>query len=77
MTEEISKNFSLKGWRFTEWLKRNKDSIKTILTILLGLLGASLSDRPTLMLLFGSVSAVGCRLILDTFDYFVSEVVIE
>ena len=71
---ETSKNLSMKGWKPQVWLKRNKDSIKSILSLLLGLVGAGLGKNVFMATLFGSTSAVGTRIALDTFDYFVSEV---
>jgi hypothetical protein len=74
----VSKRFSLKGYNLGTWVHKNKDSLKTILSLLLGFLGTGLGGSSVLLItLFGTATAVGTRLVLDLFDYFVSEVIAE
>lgn len=77
MTEEISEKLSLKGWNFGVWLSKNKGSLKTILSLLLGLIATSFGNSAFVSALFGGVSAAGTRIVLDTFDYFVSDVIVK
>ncbi len=69
-----SKKFSLEGWKFGTWLTRNKGSLKTILSLVLGLIATSFGDNAFVSALFGGVSAAGTKIVLDTFDYFISEI---
>ena len=74
---ETSKRGSFKGYRLKSWIKKNKGSLKTIITLLLALIGTSFASTPIMAVLFGSASAVGTRIILDTVDFFISEVTIN
>jgi len=74
---EVSEKFSFKGWNFGTWLNKNKGSLKTILSLVLGLIATRFGSSAFVSVLFGGVSAVGTRIILDTFDYFISEVITE
>jgi len=72
---ETSNSLSMKGWNPKTWLKRNKDSLKTLIALMIGLIGTAFGGNNVfLVALFGSASAAGTRIALDTFDYFVSEV---
>ena len=76
MAKKISEKFSFNGWNFGTWLNKNKGSLKTILSLLLGLIAIRFGDSAFGSALFGGVSAAGTRIVLDTFDYFISEVVV-
>ena len=43
MEEEISKKFSLSGWKLGTWFSKNKGSLKTILALVLGLIATRAS----------------------------------
>ena len=73
MAEEISKKFSLSGWNFGTWLNKNKGSLKTILSLVLGLIATRFGDSAFVSALIGGMSAAGTRIVLDTFDYFITE----
>ncbi|KKK68282.1 hypothetical protein LCGC14_2945650 [marine sediment metagenome] len=70
---EVSKKFSFKGWNFGTWINKNKGSLKTILSLVLGLVATRFGDSAFVSAVFGGASAVGTRIILDTFDYFITE----
>jgi len=70
----MSKKFSFKGWKFGTWLNKNKGSLKTIISLLLGLLATRFGDSAFVSALFGGASAAGTRIIMDTFDYFLTEI---
>lgn len=72
MTDSIPQSFSLKDWNLGIWFVKNKDSIKTVLSLILGVLGTSFGNNTFMSALFGGATAVGTKLILDTFDYFVT-----
>ncbi len=70
----MSEKFSFEGWNFGTWLSKNKGSLKTILALLLGLIATRFGDSAFVSALFGGASAAGTRIILDTLDYFLSEI---
>jgi hypothetical protein len=72
--ETFSAKGSFRGWRFQEWLKRNKDSIKLIVSIGFGFLASQFSNVEYIQLLFGGVGAVGSKLIIDTIDFWATDV---
>ena len=71
MTE--SEKFSFRGWKFKAWLNKNKGSLKTIVSLVLGLVATRFGDSAFVSAVFGSVSAAGTRIVLDTVDYFITE----
>ena len=71
MTE--SKKFSFRGWNFKTWLGKNKGSLKTVVSLLLGLVATRFGDSAFVSAVFGSASAAGTRIVLDTVDYFITE----
>ncbi len=74
---ETSKKFSFRGWKFGTWLNKNKGSLKTILSLVLGLVATRFGGSAFMSALFGGVSAAGTRIVLDTFDYLISAINIE
>ena len=74
---ETSKKFSLNGWKFKTWLNKNKGSLKTVVSLLLGLVATRFGDSAFVSAIFGGASAAGTRIILDTFDYFISAITVE
>ena len=73
--EEVSNRFSFKGWEFKEWLKRNKESLRLMLSVGFGLFAAQIvgfEDFTTAGGVGTLVTAVS-KLILDSFDYWVSK----
>ena len=68
-----SKKFSFRGWNFGTWINKNKGSLKTILSLVLGLVATRFGDSAFVSAILGGASAVGTRIILDTFDYFITE----
>jgi len=77
MEKQVSKKLSMKGWKLGTWLDKNKGSLKTILSLLFGLIATSFGNSAFVSALFGGASAAGTRIVLDTFDYFVSEVAVK
>ena len=74
---ETSKKFSFEGWKFGTWINKNKGSLKTILALVLGLVATRFGGSAFVSALFGGVSAAGTRIVLDTFDYFLSAINVE
>ena len=74
---ETSEKLSLRGWKFKTWINKNKGSLKTILSLVLGLVATRFGGSAFMSALFGGVSAAGTRIVLDTFDYLISEVSTE
>jgi hypothetical protein len=75
--ETISAAGSLRGWRFKEWLIRNKDSIKLIVSVGLGFIASQFSNVEYVQLLFGGAGAIGSKLIIDTIDFWATDVKIK
>lgn len=69
----ISERFSFRGYNLLTWLQKNKKTLKAILTIVLGVVGASFGNSVLLVGLFGGASALGTKFILDAVDYFLTE----
>lgn len=70
-----SPRLNFKGYKLSEALYRNKDSIKAIVAILGGVNIAIGFDIKTLGIsLAGAVCALGVKLIADAVDYYFSEV---
>ena len=73
-----SARLSFKGYRFSEALYRNKDSLKGVLTVLVGYstyLTATTFDYKAFLLALGvSAGAFVGKLIFDAFDFYFSEV---
>ena len=70
-----SPRLSFKGYKLSEALYRNKDSIKAIVAILGGVNVAVGFDWKTIGISFaGAVCALAVKLIADAVDYYFSEV---
>jgi len=67
--------FSFKGWEFKEWLKRNKESLRLMLSVGLGLLAAQIVgfEDFTKAGAIGTLVTAVSKLILDSFDYWISK----
>jgi hypothetical protein len=66
----VSPKFSLKGWKFGEWLKGNWATIKELIKVGIPLLiGYVSTTNPALV---GIITIVG-KLILDTGEYYIKE----
>ena len=68
---EVSPRFSLKGWKLTEWVKGNWQTVKELLKVGIPFIaGLELfPDKPYLTLV---VTAVG-KLVLDVLHYWAKE----
>jgi len=75
--DKNSKSGTMKGWKLKVWVFKNKETIKLLITAILGLVASSLSDIVIVKLLFGAGGALGTKLILDSLDFYVSDVKIE
>lgn len=79
MTEIISKKYSFKGYRFYTWLNRNKNTIKILLTTAVGVTVffiPAIKD-PGLSAAAAAGSAAISKLIVDSFDFWISEVTVK
>lgn len=68
--------FSLAGWDWRSWFAKNKSSIKTILSIALGVLAGYCSSpplSPQLAAFLTPVLALVSRLAFDLLDYWLAE----
>ena len=68
--------FSLAGWSWRVWLAKNKSSIKTILSVALGVLAGYCSSpplSPQLAALATPGLALVSRLLLDLLDYWLAD----
>lgn len=74
-----SKSGSMKGWRFKEWLKRNKESLKMLITgtIGLGVFFATKYLPIEASAGISGVSAIVSKLGLDALDFYLSDVKID
>jgi hypothetical protein len=70
MADKISKGFSLSGWKLGKWLKGNKEAAKIVVSAGFGLW---IPADPALKVLAGAV----LKLVLDTIDFYASEVKLE
>ena len=69
-----SKKGSFEGYSFLVWMKKNKDNLKLLAAGVIGLVVSSFGDTAFIQFLFGGAGAVGTKLIMDTIDFFTSEV---
>jgi hypothetical protein len=69
-----SKKSSFEGYNFKIWMKKNKDNLKLLAAGLIGLIVSSFGDTAFVQFLFGGAGAVGTKLIMDSIDFFTSEV---
>jgi len=70
-----SPNLSWKGYKLSEALYRNKDSIKGIIAILAGINLAIGFDWKTLLIsLGGAIAALFIKLLADAVDFYFTEV---
>lgn len=75
--KRISTNNSMTGWKFMSWAKSNKDNLKLLASVLLGLLATTLDGNVLIQALFGGAATAGTKIVLDTIDFFLSEVQLE
>jgi ammonia channel protein AmtB len=74
-TKNISPAGSLKGWNFVTWVVKNKDSLKLIVSGAAGLATAFIANlNPVLAGALGTLVAAVTKMILDTIDFWVTEV---
>ena len=64
----------MKGYKLKIWARKNKDSIKTLISATIGILVVSFPTNPILQVMFGLGSATGTKLILDSVDFYISKV---
>ncbi|MFZ5988263.1 MAG: hypothetical protein ACOYWZ_14215 [Bacillota bacterium] len=75
LTSEIG---SLKGWKLKTWLSKNKGNIRLIIAGLFGLLSAYVSGlNPAYALGLAAIVTAASKLVLDTLDFWISDVKIE
>jgi len=72
--EKVSETLSLKGYDIKTWLKENKDSIKTTVATIGGLLVASRPISIWIQILFGGSTGLITKWALDALDFWVSRV---
>lgn len=67
--------YSLKTWwdKNKLWFIRNKETIKSLLSVLLGALATNFGSVWIIQILFGAGGAYITKLILDAVDYFLSD----
>ena len=71
----ISKAGSMKGWRFIEWLKRNKSSLKLLISGASGLATAFVANlSPVWKIAAGTLVVAVTKIALDTLDFYTSDV---
>jgi hypothetical protein len=72
-----SKSFSFKGWNFSEWLSRNKRTLKDLLTGVLALVTyfATMNNPQWLQVLLTVIIPAIIRLGIDALDYYVSDLI--
>lgn len=71
----ISPRGNFKGYDLKVALLKNKDSVKAVLTIIVGAsVIVGVDWKQFLMLLAGSIIALGSKIVWDAFDYWFSEV---
>lgn len=66
----ISGKFSFEGWNLKTWFVKNKTSIKLVISALFGLWAPVTPELKVL-------SAAGLKLLLDSIDFYSSEVYVE
>ena len=72
----MSPKYSMQGWSWHEWLKRNKDSLKTLvagLGAVLGALAATVVLPAWAIPLPALLSGFVTKMALDALDYWCSE----
>lgn len=77
MVFAISVAWSLKGWKFSTWWKLNQSRIRLLLCGVAGIVTTYWPDDPWIKLLFGTGGGLICLLVLDTLDFFFSDVPVE
>jgi len=71
----ISKVGSINGWRFIEWLKKNKDSLKMLVSAASGLATAFAANlSPVWKIAAGTLVIAVTKIALDTLDFYTSDV---
>jgi hypothetical protein len=75
MADKISPKWSMRGWAIKTWLVKNKDYIKTLGGAISGIIAFYMNIVPQPWnLLLAAVSAIVGKMILDTLDFWSSEV---
>lgn len=69
-----SPRLSFKGYKFSEAIYRNKDSVKVILSLLATINGVTRDWNVFFITVGISVATLIVKLAVDAFDYFVTEV---
>lgn len=72
--EETSPTYSLKGWKFAKWWELNKSRVRLLVAGVAGLIIQAWPENPVLKIVFGGGGAAVIMLILDTVDFYFSEV---
>jgi hypothetical protein len=67
--------FSFKGWEFKTWVKMNKESLRLMLSVGVGLFSAWVVgfENFATSASIGTLATAVSKLILDSFDYWVSK----
>lgn len=71
-----NKKYSFRGYKFSIWLKRNKETLKTLITACVGLgvfFIPTITD-PGMSAAAAVISATITKLLVDAFDFWLSEV---
>lgn len=75
MAKKKSKSMSFEGYSLKVWAKHNKGNLRLVLSGCLGLIAMGLTDVSVpWAIALGGVVTTGSKLVLDAFDYFLSEV---
>lgn len=65
---------SWNGHSFRKWYNKNKGSLKILLSGLFGLIAITFQSNLIIMLLFGGTAAIGTKLLLDSLDFYFSDI---
>lgn len=66
--------FNFDGYKFSTWLKKNKDNLRLILAGTLGIVAAAVSGLdPKWSVPLGAIVTAGSKLAIDAIDYWASE----
>ena len=79
MTEKnVSVRLSMEGYSVKKALYRNKEAVKAVLSVVVGVNYVAGFDLKTVgVSLATAILALGSKLVWDAFDYYFSEVIIE
>ena len=73
----MSKKGSFKGYSLKTWVRKNKDSIKKLLSGFCGIVALTQPNNLYIQLMFGIGAGYVTKLMLDSIDFYLSEVEIN